>query len=431
MNRLVFFFALLPVLLLAEIREATHIADIFSEVRSYSIVLMDIDETLIESSVMLGGKAWRDYAVCLLKTAYSPQKVQNLRDKITYWIAKRVPCVAVETVTPSFLDQLKEKQIPVFGFTSRGKQHWNTIPCEDGEEIACLHLKQARCDLHVFSQSRSDAFLSHPSFGKGIFFAKHPFADKGSLALEVFAEAQPAHVLFVDDSLDNVNSMDLAFTQLELFLLDQAPTCLATQQRFEIFKREIQTRLHDGVILASIPCGLTADLLDLDFSQISHFSIYGIDIDPESLIQSQQIAENLSIAGHCQFVQRDAWTLGYEGKFDVITSNGLSIYEPDNTKIVALYHQFFLALKPNGCLVTSFLTPPPIPGTKTEWDLKNVNSEHALLQKIVFADVLECKWQIFRSEELVRSQLLEAGFTEIEVFYDEAHIFPTVIARKV
>jgi len=231
--------------------------------------------------------------------------------------------------------------------------------------------------------------------------------------------------------LTGLNSENQPFTQLELFLLDQAPTCLATQQRFEIFKREIQNRLHDGVILASIPCGLTADLLDLDFSQIHHFSIYGIDIDPESLIQSKQIAENLSITDHCQFVQRDAWALGYEKKFDVITSNGLSIYEPDNKKIVDLYHQFFLALKPNGCLVTSFLTPPPIPGTKTEWDLKNVNSEHTLLQKIVFADVLECKWQIFRSEELVKSQLLDAGFTEIEVFYDEAHIFPTVIAKKV
>lgn len=152
--------------------------------------------------------------------------------------------------------------------------------------------------------------------------------------------------------LTGLNSENQPFTQLELFLLDQAPTCLATQQRFEIFKREIQNRLHDGVILASIPCGLTADLLDLDFSQIPHFSIYGIDIDPESLIQSQKIAENLSIADDCQFVQRDAWALGYEKKFDIITSNGLSIYEPDNTKILALYHHFFLALKPNGCLVT-------------------------------------------------------------------------------
>lgn len=230
--------------------------------------------------------------------------------------------------------------------------------------------------------------------------------------------------------LTGLNSENQPFSQLELFLLDQAPTCLATQQRFEIFKREIQKRLHDNITLASIPCGLTADLLNLDFSQIPHFSIYGIDIDPESLTQSHQIAENVGLINHCQFIQQDAWALGHEGKFNIITSNGLSIYEPDNKKIVDLYHQFFLALKPNGCLVTSFLTPPPIPGTKTEWDLKAVNSEHALLQKIIFSDILECKWQIFRSEELVRSQLLEAGFTEIEVFYDEAHIFPTIVAKK-
>lgn len=230
--------------------------------------------------------------------------------------------------------------------------------------------------------------------------------------------------------LTGLNSDNQPFTRLELFLLDQAPTCLATQQRFEIFKKEIQNRLHNGISLASIPCGLSADLLDLDFSQVSDFSIFGIDIDPDSLNQSQQRAKNLGMTTSCQFIQRDAWDLGYAEKFDIIASNGLSIYEPDNKRVVELYHQFFLALKPNGCLVTSFLTPPSISGRKSEWDVTAVNSEHALLQKIIFSDILECKWQAFRSEELVRSQLLEAGFIEIEIFYDRARIFPTVVAKK-
>lgn len=230
--------------------------------------------------------------------------------------------------------------------------------------------------------------------------------------------------------LTGLNSENQPFTQLELFLLDLAPTAIATQQRFEIFKREIQRHLFDGISLASIPCGLTADLFDLDFSQLPHFSIFGIDVDSESLIESSRRAENLGLTNHCQFVQKDAWFLSYEKQFDVITSNGLSIYEPDNKIVVDLYHLFFLALKPRGWLVTSFLTPPPIPETKTEWNLEAVNSEHALLQKIVFSDILECKWQIYRPKELVRNQLLEAGFSEIEFFYDEAHIFPTVVAKK-
>lgn len=225
--------------------------------------------------------------------------------------------------------------------------------------------------------------------------------------------------------LTGLNSENLPFTELEIFLLDQAPVILATQQRSEIFRREIQSRLQDEVTLASIPCGLSNMLLELDFSQIPHFSIYGIDIDQESLIHSQKIAVKLGIAACCQFIQRDAWDLDFEDEFDIVTSNGLSIYEPDNQKIVELYRQFFLSLKPNGCLVTSFLTP------KSEWDLNAVNSEHALKQKILFSDILECKWQIFRSEQLVRDQLFEAGFADIEVFYDNAHMFPTIVARKI
>ena len=99
-------------------------------------------------------------------------------------------------------------------------------------------------------------------------------------------------------------------------------------------------------------------------------------------------------------------------------------------KVVELYRQFYDSLKPNGVLITSFLTPPPVPGSKTQWKLDEVNLENALLQKILFADVLAAKWQVFRTEETVRSQLEEAGFSKIEIFYDRAHIFPTVVATK-
>lgn len=214
MRDLFLFFAVLPILLVGEIREITCIADLFSEVRADSVVLMDIDETLIESSIMLGGKAWRNYAVSLLKTAYSPEKTQSLRDKITYWIAKRVPCVAVESNACHFLEQMKEKQIFTFGFTARGRKHWNTMPCSDGENLALLHLKQAGFDSEAFSGNAVETFLNHYSFSRGIFFAN--FEDKGKLALEIFAQARPVHVVFVDDNMDNVCSMDRAFTKLNI-----------------------------------------------------------------------------------------------------------------------------------------------------------------------------------------------------------------------
>lgn len=230
--------------------------------------------------------------------------------------------------------------------------------------------------------------------------------------------------------LTGLNDEKRPFNALEDFLLNRAPTILATQRRFQIFKAEVQKRLFEGASLASIPCGLMADLLDLDFTNASQISLTGIDLDSESIESAKKYAEQMNLKAHCKFLQRNAWDLKIKSKFDLITSIGLSIYEPDDEKVVELYRQFFEALKPGGYLVTSFLTPPPAPGVKTEWKLDAVNMQDALLQKIVFGDVLDCKWQKFRSEETVKSQLQKAGFYEIEIHNDIAHIFPTIVARK-
>jgi SAM-dependent methyltransferase len=234
----------------------------------------------------------------------------------------------------------------------------------------------------------------------------------------------------VKGRLTGLNDENKPLNTLEDFLLNQAPTVLATQQRFTIFREEIQKRVQEGASLASIPCGLMADLLELDFTNVSHISLTGIDLDPASIEYAKQAAKRLNLSNQCQFFQCDAWDLNIRAAFDLITSNGLAIYEPDDEKVTQLYRGFFEALKPGGYLVTSFLTPPPVPGLQSEWKLDAVNMQDALLQKIVFADILACAWQVFRSEETVKSQLKTAGFDQIEIIYDKAHIFPTIIARK-
>ncbi|MCP5491589.1 MAG: class I SAM-dependent methyltransferase [Chlamydiales bacterium] len=217
---------------------------------------------------------------------------------------------------------------------------------------------------------------------------------------------------------------------LEAFLLNSAPTCLATQERFKIFKFKIQSFVKEGCHLASIPCGVMGDLLDLDFSNIHEFSLTGIDLDPQSIALAKEYAIAKNIDKHCHFSVCDAWQVNTEEKFDVIASNGLNIYELDDKKVVLLYRQFYDALNDNGILVTSFLTPPPIPGKLSEWKLSEVNQKDALLQKIIFADILCAKWQVYRTEAQTKEQLEEAGFQEIEVIHDRANLFPTVVAKR-
>lgn len=226
------------------------------------------------------------------------------------------------------------------------------------------------------------------------------------------------------------NVKEHSITPLESFLLNVSPTSLAMQQRFAIFKSQIQQHIQEECCFASIPCGLMGDLVDLDYSQIHNFSLYGIDLDRETLSQTKSYADNKKLISHCHFLESDAWKLDISEKFDLITSNGLSIYEQDDQKIVELYRQFHNALKPKGILVTSFLTPPPAPGVKTEWLLTAFHSEDALLQKTLFVDILAAKWQAYRTEETVKNQLQQAGFHITDILYDKAHIFPTVVAKK-
>jgi SAM-dependent methyltransferase len=167
-----------------------------------------------------------------------------------------------------------------------------------------------------------------------------------------------------------------------------------------------------------------ADLLDLDYSAIDTFTLHGIDLDPEALLHAKNHAEQKRLTPHCRFLEQDAWNLDLYEEFDLVTSNGLTIYEPDDHRVTTFYQKIYNTLKIKGVFITSFLTSP------LTWRFDRINPEHALLQKIVLVDILGVKWHILREEELVRKQLEIAGFTKTTILYDQAHIFPTLIAEK-
>ncbi|MES2344902.1 MAG: DUF2608 domain-containing protein [Chlamydiota bacterium] len=201
--------------LLSQIKEIDYINEVLKEASSASIVLFDIDETLIETPSMLGGKAWRRYARRALEKVKSQEEATEIHDKITYLIAKNFIYTTVEDDIHDCLHTLYKSEIPVFGFTARGKVHWYDMPSPDGEELTIEHLKQAGIDLTARSIAVDNALTAHSSYAKRIFFA-YPVEDKGELILELFKNMQllPAKVVFVDDKLENVRVVDKACEQL-------------------------------------------------------------------------------------------------------------------------------------------------------------------------------------------------------------------------
>ena len=223
-----------------------------------------------------------------------------------------------------------------------------------------------------------------------------------------------------------------SLTPLECEMLDRFPVVLATQQRARIFRREIQRHVSEGAVLASVPCGLMRDLLELDLEGIARIRLVGVDLDPASLELAARLAEDTGLAQFVDLHAGDAWQIPFESAFTLLTSNGLSIYELDDEKVTDLYRGFWAALTPGGVLVTSTLTPPPgdSEGLESEWDMSRIDPEALRRQRIVFGDILEAKFQAFRSTAATRAQLEQAGFESVEFRWDEARIFPTVLARK-
>lgn len=214
---------------------------------------------------------------------------------------------------------------------------------------------------------------------------------------------------------------------LEQWLLTKAPGIVATQERFEIFKNLLQNLLRDNIHLASLPCGGMDDLLGLDYHNVALCKLTGIDLDVESLKLAEENAKTKGTK-NVNFIQRDAWELDIDQEFDVLTSNGLNIYEGNEMRLIALYKQFHQAIKPGGHLIISFINPPP--SLDPTSPVKPYSETDFMKQAALFSDVIKSGWQWFQTESNTRNHLEQAGFSIENIFFDQQKIFPTVLAMR-
>lgn len=218
--------------------------------------------------------------------------------------------------------------------------------------------------------------------------------------------------------------------EIEEYIFKDALVTTSSRERFKIFQEEIQKNLNSRMTLASIPCGLMRDLLTLDFTNVKNIDLIGIDLDPNSIHLSKDLAEKNDLNNCVEYECKDAWNLELDSKVDIITSSGLNVYEKNYEKLINLYKSFYRALKNDGILITSFLTPPPNICSNSPWMITDIPEKTLELAKIIFGDILELNWQNFKTEKEVLTDLKKAGFKDFQIKYDSRKIFPTIIAKK-
>lgn len=222
----------------------------------------------------------------------------------------------------------------------------------------------------------------------------------------------------------------LSISALEYRIFAKLPLVLATRERFGIFRRQVQAMLRPGLALASVPCGLMGELLLVDYDREPDVTLTGIDLDQYALNGALVLAKERGLADKLSLHCEDAWSLRLNNKIDILTSNGLNIYEPDDVRVKELYRLFFNALKPGGTLITSFMTPPPTLSAESPWNFTEIDAESLALQHLLFVRIIEAKCNAFRTHAQTTAQLEDTGFVNIRFIDDRARMFPTVIAQR-
>ena len=193
---------LLPFTLFSEILENQNIDCLLEHADPETLVICDIDNTLIESTLQMGSAQWRNHIRRKAKKLGCTEKTaEEILDKFWLFAQYFVPVRSVDPAAPAVLMQLQEMRIPVIALTAR-------------EPIEALHtakqLESANFDL-IHSHPFEDTFLPlpHPSiFEKGIIYCGD---NTKEAALEAFFQKMgsiPKRVLFIDDRLEQIKSVE-------------------------------------------------------------------------------------------------------------------------------------------------------------------------------------------------------------------------------
>lgn len=201
----------------ASIVMTSSIEDILLEATPGTLVLFDIDQTLIDSTTTLGSGHWNKF----LKKKIADGKYfhSNLYDEVTQYVTKNAMFKPVEDAIPSVIQALQNSSVTAMGFSEKDKIEWFPTYVERIDELTRQQLNQAGIFLEqtVLPKNFNKLNPSSPfSPSLGIFFASQIPRDQFLIALFSIFSYTPDKVIFVDDKMKHVQKVAQALDDSEI-----------------------------------------------------------------------------------------------------------------------------------------------------------------------------------------------------------------------
>lgn len=204
MYRALFLLISIFVPLCAEIVEVKHFSDIKRHLSSDTLVILDIDNTLITPIQEVGTDQW----FCHRRDWYELQGC-NSGDALEYALAEWeavqniTKVMAVEPGIPAVVQEL-QKTYTVMGLSTRGL----------ALATRTVHqLKDVGIDLAVATLSREDIPLLNPQailFRRGILFTSGTHKGQALLKLLEKVHYSPKRIVFINDKGTNLREVEVA-----------------------------------------------------------------------------------------------------------------------------------------------------------------------------------------------------------------------------
>ena len=208
---LLFYFGTMSVAMgQSAIHEIFRLESVLDAVKPNCIVLLDLDNTVFESSTMLGSDQWFDGVVeKLIRSGLDGESARVMAQTSADVISDHIVATSVESTTANTITQLQQQLCIVIGHTAR-RSHMIDATLRHLDEVG-VNFKKSYPLIW-----RNGEFGPNMQFADGVIFANAQ--DKG-LVLEKFLgyrRYRPASVIMVDDRMHNLEKVGRSAQTLRL-----------------------------------------------------------------------------------------------------------------------------------------------------------------------------------------------------------------------
>ena len=210
----------LPNLLNGKVIETHRFDEILNHIEyvpsEKTLVVCDIDNTLLEGAHYLGSVAWAENFIAgLVKKGISQAKAADIEDSIWQILQPRIPVKTVDPCTSEVLQEIQTKPILVLGLTARS-------PAESDYTFEQLRSLNITFDQQKLVPQCKE-HLPYPSaalYDRGILYAT-PFNKKSEVLFDFLNRhaLKPECIIYLDDKLHHVEDIDA-------FCASQGITCI-------------------------------------------------------------------------------------------------------------------------------------------------------------------------------------------------------------